>query len=51
MQTAYFQDKISGQTVKFTEPWDIKEMKNHPEYQEITEKEFKAITEPKKVKE
>ncbi len=37
----YFQDRLSKVILKVDFEYDIKEMKKHPDYQEVTEKEFK----------
>jgi hypothetical protein len=38
----YFQDKISGVVLQFQGAWDLKEMRNHLDYKEVTKKEFDA---------
>lgn len=36
----YFQDRLSKVVLKVDFEYDIKEMKKHPDYQEVTEKEY-----------
>lgn len=42
--TGYFKDKQSGVVLQFSGNWDLKEMRNHPEYVEVQEKEWKEYT-------
>lgn len=37
----YFQDNISNVVLKVEGDFDVKEMRKHPEYKEVTEKEYK----------
>jgi len=47
----YFKDKISGVVLSFKGDYDVKQMKEHPDYIEVTEKEYKDYKSPKQVKE
>ena len=37
MKTVYFKCRLSGCVVGFTEEYDIKQMREHPDYDEVTE--------------
>lgn len=45
----YFQDTTSHVVIQMHTDHDAKEMRKHPEYKEVTEKDYKLSTEPKKV--